>query len=75
MLQISAGVFKAKCLKLMDDVQLRKDMIIITKRGKPVAKLIAFDEMPLSLYGCMAGSVETVGDIVEGTGEKWDAAS
>ncbi len=38
--KIPAGEFKAKCLKLMDEVQQTGQEVIITKRGKPVARLV-----------------------------------
>ena len=45
--QIPAGEFKAKCLKLLDEVQQKHREIIITKRGKPVARLLPLaTEMP-----------------------------
>ena len=40
MKKIAAGEFKARCLTLMDDVQATRVPILITKRGKPVAKLV-----------------------------------
>ena len=41
---IPAGEFKAHCLKLMDEVQAQRKSIIITKRGKPIAKLVPYDD-------------------------------
>lgn len=62
--EIPAGEFKAKCLKLMDEVQQTGEEVIITKRGKPVAKLVpAAKEKPF-LFGSMKGSVRITGDIV-----------
>lgn len=53
----SAAEFKAKCLKLMDEVAKTRKPIIITKRGKPVAKLVPADPEPRKpLFGCMAGT-------------------
>ncbi len=72
-MEIPAGLFKAKCLSLMDQVQLRREEIIITKRGKPVAKLVPVDEKPSPVFGRMKGTVVFMGDIVSPTGEKWDA--
>ena len=73
-MQIAAGEFKAKCLKLMDDVQKYHEEIIITKYGKPVAKLIAIEEKPdRPLFGYMKGKAKIIGDIVNPIGEKWDA--
>ena len=71
--QIGAGQFKARCLQLIDEVNQSRKPLIITKHGKPLAKLVPFDEKPLSLYGSMKGTVTINGDIVASTGEIWDA--
>ena len=47
---IKASEFKAKCLKLMDEVAESGDEIVITKNGKPVAKLTAFRERPKTFF-------------------------
>lgn len=74
---ISAAEFKAKCLKLMDQVQQGRQAIIITKHGKPVAELIPFEnkklQKPKSLFGYMKGSVTIFGDIISPIDEVWDA--
>ena len=44
--QIAAGEFKAKCLHLLDEVQRSRQEILITKRGRPVARLLPVDEQP-----------------------------
>ena len=62
--RITAAVFKANCLRLMDDVAKRRIPIVITKRGKPVAKLVPVDEGPIDLFGYMAGTIKICGDIV-----------
>lgn len=72
MLQLSAGEFKTHCLKLMDMAKDKRETIIITKRGKPVAKLVPYDETPIPIFGFMAESLEIKEDIVEAIGEKWD---
>jgi len=74
-MKISAGQFKAKCLKLMDEVRNRREEVVITKRGKPVARLVPFDEKQAKIYGCMQGTVTILGDIVSPVKEKWDAES
>lgn len=74
-MKISAGQFKAKCLKLMDEVRSRREEVVITKRGKPVARLVPFDEKPTPIYGSMKGTVTILGDIVSPVDEKWDAGS
>lgn len=62
--QVSAADFKANCLRLMDEVAQRRQPIIVTKRGKPVAKLVPADDKPIDLFGYMAGTIKIVGDIV-----------
>lgn len=69
---ISAAEFKATCLELMDEVARKHREVVITKRGKPVAKLVPV-EPPPPLFGAMAGSVRVEGDIVAPTGEAWEA--
>ena len=61
---IAAGEFKAKCLRLLDEVAASRAPLVITKRGKPVAKLLPVDKKPFTLFGRMAASTRIVGDIV-----------
>jgi prevent-host-death family protein len=74
---IGAGAFKARCLELMDTVAATHTEIVITKRGKPVAKLVPvqpFTRRKLkSAYGALKGSFEIIGDIVgpSTTPEDW----
>ncbi len=52
--EVAAGEFKAKCLQLMDEVNASGVELVITKRGKPVAKLVPMDEpKPATLWGAM----------------------
>jgi prevent-host-death family protein len=62
--RIPAGEFKAKCLRLLDEVGRRHIAMVITKRGKPVAKLVPIETQPVDIYGCMAGTARITGDIV-----------
>jgi prevent-host-death family protein len=63
MKKIGAGEFKAKCLKIMDDVSATREPVIITKNGRPVAKLVpAHSESP-DFMGCLAGIIQIQGDI------------
>lgn len=71
---IPAGQFKATCLKVMDRVRRTRESVVITKRGKPVARLVPIAEpVAVPLYGYLAGSVTLRGDVVGPTGETWDA--
>jgi prevent-host-death family protein len=75
MQQVAAGQFKAQCLKLMDQVQQTREEVVITKHGKPVAKLVPINETTASqsIVGFMKGSVQVVGDIVSPVDEVWEA--
>lgn len=54
---IAAGAFKARCLKLMAEVQRTKSSLVITKRGTPVVRIEPYiDEKPDTLFGCMTGT-------------------
>lgn len=72
MREIPAGKFKEQCLALLDQVD--PDGIVITKRGKPVAKLIPIETDSASLIGSLRGKIEIKGDILS-TGVRWDAES
>jgi prevent-host-death family protein len=61
---MAAGTFKAKCLKVMDQVQARREAVIITKRGKPVAKLVPVEVSDDPIFGFMRRKVKIKGDIV-----------
>lgn len=67
---IGAAKFKEQCLALLD--QLDAQGIVITKHGKPVAKLIPFARTSASLIGSLSGKLEIRGDIL-GTGLAWNA--
>jgi prevent-host-death family protein len=71
--QIAAGEFKAKCLAVLDEVQQQRREIVITKRGRPVAKLVPIVDTPASFIGSMEGTMEIVGDIVSPIGVQWEA--
>ncbi len=71
-MEIAATEFKAKCLKLMDQVANTHESIVITKRGKPIAKLTPVEQEPeRELFGYMAGTMEITGDIVSPIEQEW----
>ncbi len=71
--QIAAGEFKAKCLKLMDEVQSSKTPLVVTKHGKPIVTIIPFEEKQGFPIGFMRGQISIKGDIVGPSGEIWNA--
>ena len=70
MKRIAAAKFKESCLALLDEVD--GEGIIITKHGKPVAKLIPYGTDSSSLIGSLAKKIRITGDIYS-TGVRWDA--
>ncbi len=77
-MKISATEFKAKCLKLMDRVARTHEAVIVTKRGKPVAKLVPIEpeegRQP-RYFGCMAGTARVTGDLMTPVeAGDWEAA-
>jgi prevent-host-death family protein len=71
---ISAAAFKAQCLTLMDDVCATKRPLLITKRGKPVARLMPVAEDKDDFIGRLKGVFEVVGDLDEDAPEPWESA-
>jgi len=75
MKSMSAAEFKTHCLRVMEDVRKRREPVVITKRGVPVAKLVPADEPAPEVFNALRGRLEIVGDIVSPTTrpEDWDA--
>jgi prevent-host-death family protein len=70
--QISATQFKERCLALLD--QLDSDGLVITKHGKPVARVLPAASDCGELIGVLKGKIRVEGDIFS-TGVSWDAES
>jgi prevent-host-death family protein len=73
MKSIKASEFKAKCLKLMDQVAETGETLVITKNGRPVAELHPAKRRLESLFGAHKGLIEIKGDIVAPLDEDWEA--
>ena len=67
---VGAAKFKEQCLALLD--QLDPEGLVITKHGKPVAKLIPYERQSAALIGALHGKIEVLGDVLT-TGVSWDA--
>jgi prevent-host-death family protein len=64
MKQMRASVFKAQCLKVMNQVQATGEPVLVTKRGKPVVKVVPAKSEKDDLFGFMKDQFEIVGDIL-----------
>jgi prevent-host-death family protein len=73
MKKMAAGVFKANCLAVMDEVQAKRITVLITKRGKPVAKLVPAGPQADDIFGFLRGKITITGDVVSPalTPEEW----
>lgn len=69
---IAAGDFKARCLKLLDEVAETREPLVITKHGKAVAKLVPMPPEQ-DLFGALAGSVLFEDDLIAPLDEDWEA--
>ena len=63
MKRMQASAFKTKCLTVMNEIQATGEPVIVTKRGKPVVKVIPAEPEKGNILGFMAGEFEIVGDI------------
>ena len=68
---MKASEFKARCLKLMDEVAESGEEIVITKYGRPVSKLIPYRRKPKSFFGADKGRMRIIGDIVSPMPAEW----
>ena len=73
MKKMAAGAFKVHCLAVMDEVQAKRESVLITKRGKPVAKLVPVEKQKDDIFGFLKGKIKVTGDIVSPalTPEEW----
>lgn len=70
-----AGQFKAVCLQVMDDVQSTREAVVVTKNGRPVAKLVPVEPASKEFLGKLSGVMKIVGDITQPIEkpDAWDA--
>jgi hypothetical protein len=75
-LTLSASAFKARCLAIFKELEARRlSHVVITRRGRPVARLTPAGEAPPALWGAHRGSVEVMPgvDLTEPLDEELDA--
>ena len=72
MKRLNVSEFRERCLSLIDE--LPAEGVLITRRGRPVARLVPVREDDGDLIGSLAGMLKINGDIFS-TGQEWDAES
>ena len=70
---IKASEFKARCLRLMDEVAETGKEIVITKHGRPVSRLVPCPEEFEEIFGADREIIRIHGDIVEPPDIEWEA--
>lgn len=72
---VPASELKNSWHEYLDRVDQGNEEIVVTRYGKPVARLVPYirDETGGGIFGCLTGTVTIRGDIVNGTGEIWEA--
>lgn len=70
---ISASAFKARCLKIMDEVAASDQELVIAKEGQPVMRLVPYLTRPETLFGIDQGRFEIVGDVGDPVDVEWEA--
>lgn len=74
-MQMAVGQFKIHCLRLFEEVKNKKQRIIITKRGMPMAEIIPIREQKKNQKNSLLGSVTFEKDLLSPIDEKWGADS
>ena len=74
---MAAGEFKARCLRVMEEVAKYRTPVVITKKGRVVAKLVPPDAPATDVFGCMAGTARIVGNVESSVvpATAWEAAA
>jgi prevent-host-death family protein len=60
---MGASEFKARCLRVMEEVRTRRESVLITKNGRPVARIVPAEKPREDIFGCLKGIVRITGDI------------
>jgi prevent-host-death family protein len=61
---VPAGAFKTNCLAIMDEVKAKRETVVITKHGEPVAKLVPMNTGADEIFGFFQGKGKVTGDVV-----------
>jgi prevent-host-death family protein len=60
---MAASEFKARCLRVMEEVRTRRESVLITKKGRPVARIVPAEKPREDIFGCLKDIVQITGDI------------
>lgn len=72
MKSIAIGQFKARCLRLVEEVRAKHERLLLTKRGKPVAQVVPIDTKTGPTKSELIGSILFEKDIISPLDEPWE---
>ena len=73
-LPIPAAQAKSQFLRLLDTVSVKRTSVVISRRGKPIARLVPIaEDPPQPLFGRMKGKIRITGDLVSPDPEAWES--
>jgi prevent-host-death family protein len=61
---VPAGVFKTNCLAIMDEVKSKRETVVITKHGEPVAQLVPVNTDGDEIFGFFSGRGSIAGEVI-----------
>lgn len=72
--KVSTSELKANCSSIIESVARKRSSVVITKRGRPVARLVPVKEKQDSLFGFAGGCISVYGDIITPVDVSWEVA-
>lgn len=72
---VTTSELKARCSEIVGRVERMRTPIVLTKRGRPIARIVPIENQERAdLFGFAQGSLSVVGDVVEPIDVPWEAA-
>ena len=72
--QVSASQLKARCSAILEQVVERRQAVVVTRRGRPVARIVPIESEPRSLFGFARGTITVRGDVIAPIDVEWESA-
>jgi prevent-host-death family protein len=70
---IKASEFKAKCLAIIEEIANTGEPLVVTKRGKPLVRVIPDQPKAKNAFGILKGQMKITGDIISPIDVEWEA--
>ena len=72
MRRMAAGIFKARCLAVMKQVQATGEPVVVTKRGAPIVKVVPVRDENDDIFGFLKDEAKIVGDVESPIPVEWE---